>query len=298
MSRGLNSGRFQHLVFPKLERLRTAVNLAPREAIAFQVEEPPCSWLPEEKDFVGWLLAQGGVNADHYRSETLQRRLAACLRAVRTPSVCQAKRYLQRFPSRVPTAINALLVGVTSFFRDPTVFAQLRNELGRDFPTVKRGARVWSAGCSDGAELYSVAMLLAEMGALDSSYLVGTDCRRDAVAAAREGNYNDAVVQSIPDNLRTRYTERHATCHRMVPLLRAQTQWRISNIVSEPEPGAWDLILCRNTALYLRAEFVVPLWSKLENSLRPGGILVLGRAERPTGAHRLRAIGPCIYRRV
>ena len=298
MSRGLSSGRFQHLVFPKLERLRTAVNLAPREQIAPQEDEPPCSWQPDEKEFVGWLLAQGGVNADHYRSETLQRRLAACLRAVRMPCVRQAKEHLQRYPSALPTAINALLVGVTSFFRDPTVFDQLRSELGRDFPSAKRGARVWSAGCSDGAELYSVAMLLAEMGAMESSCLVGTDCRRDAVAAAREGIYPDSVVNSIPHDLRGRYTERHASCHRMISPLRAQVQWRISNILSEPEPGAWDVILCRNTALYLRAEFVIPLWAKLESSLRPGGILVLGRAERPTGGHRLRAVGPCIYRRV
>ena len=62
------------------------------------------------------------------------------------------------------------------------------------------------------------------------------------------------------------------------------------------EPGQWDVILCRNMAMYLAPEAAAALWRNLDSLLRPGGILVLGKAERPTGT-RLSMIAPCVYRR-
>jgi chemotaxis methyl-accepting protein methylase len=79
--------------------------------------------------------------------------------------------------------------------------------------------------------------------------------------------------------------------------LRSAVQWRTSDVTQVHEPGAWDLILCRNMAMYLRSCAAAQLWRAMEASLRPGGFLVLGKAERPAGAKRLSAIAPCIYRR-
>src|SRR5262249_12670256 len=64
------------------------------------------------------------------------------------------------------------------------------------------------------------------------------------------------------------------------------------------EPGAWDVILFRNTAMYLRPDVADGVWEELERSLRLGGVLVVGKAERPTSARRLAAIGPSVYRRI
>ena len=297
MSRGLNSGRFQHLVFPKLERMRLAVNLAPQE-LGFPAEESlSATWHPDERQFVSWLLAQGGICADQYRPETLQRRLAACLRTLRASSVAHAREYLQQFPEATATAISSILIGVTSFFRDPQVFEELKRQLARDIGLGKRAFRVWSIGCSDGAELYSVAMMLSEMKSIESSYLLGTDCRPDAIATARDGIYDDSSIRSIPAEFQEAFVERHDNRQRICSAIRSQVTWRISNVLNEMESGTWDVILFRNAGLYFRPEFVIPLWAKLETLLRPGGILILGRAERPLGTQRLRPIGSCIYRR-
>jgi chemotaxis protein methyltransferase CheR/two-component system CheB/CheR fusion protein len=71
----------------------------------------------------------------------------------------------------------------------------------------------------------------------------------------------------------------------------------MADLLQVQEPGVWDVVLCRNTTMYMRTEAVNPLWEKLEMLLRPGGILVLGKAERPLGVNRLTPVGPCLYRR-
>ena len=74
-------------------------------------------------------------------------------------------------------------------------------------------------------------------------------------------------------------------------------RWRTGDVLTLPEPGTWDLVLCRNLAIYLQPEAASGLWRRLGASLRPGGLLALGKAERPTGASDLAAVGPCLYRR-
>ena len=100
------------------------------------------------------------------------------------------------------------MIGVTNFFRDPHVFAQLAERALTYLPTCRGAVRVWSAGCSDGSELYSVAMLAAELGVLGRCELLGTDCRPDAVERARAGVFDDAAVRGVPPDLLRRYFTR------------------------------------------------------------------------------------------
>jgi chemotaxis methyl-accepting protein methylase len=190
-----------------------------------------------------------------------------------------------------------MMIGVSAFFRDPSVFEQLRTDV---FPSLLRsqaGLHVWSCGCSDGPELYSAAMLLAELDQFRLSYLLGTDCRRDAVERASAGVYDTAGLRGLSPERRARFLEPHPSGWQVISELRHAVRWRMGNLLSMPEPGIWDVIFFRNTAIYLRPDVTAPLWERFESLLRPGGILVLGKAERPTGGKRLSLIGPCIYRR-
>jgi chemotaxis methyl-accepting protein methylase len=84
---------------------------------------------------------------------------------------------------------------------------------------------------------------------------------------------------------------------RVRPELRAAVQWRTGDLTRMCEPGTWDLILCRNLTMYLRPDVAARIYVALEEALRPGGFLVLGKAERPIAAQRLGLVAPCIYRR-
>ena len=302
MTHVARGARFRHIVFKRRGR-RSPVDLAPRARFgaaakleARHVLLAPPELTPEEERFVTWLFEQGGLDARVYRQETLRRRLPACLRAVRADSIAEARLVLQHDAQAVDAALNVMVIGVSGFFRDAPVFEYLKDTLLPALPRTGGHPRVWSAGCSDGQEMYSLAMLLAEANLLHGSYLLGTDCRPRAIARARAGRYDARVVREVPQPLLEKYFE--ADDFTLVSMeLRGAVQWRTDDVTSLREPGTWDLILCRNLTMYLRPDVAARLFAACEAALRPGGFLVLGKAERPLGSSRLFNVAPCVYRK-
>lgn len=296
----LPSAKFRHVVFPaEADRRKRVINYAAHgEPAALTAEGLSESGLSEEHAaFFHWLFGRAGLDARAYRAETLRRRLPACLRGLHVRTVAQARRQIEQEPDSLTAALSAMLVGVTSFFRDPPVFDLLAKEILPGLIKGRPGLYVWSAGCSEGAELYSLGMLFAELGCLGSSYLLGTDCRPDAVQRARAGLFEPLACKNVPARLLARYFTAEGPRWRVVAPLRAALRWRTADLLQVQEPGVWDLILCRNATMYMRSEATNLLWEKLEGLLRPGGVLVLGKAERPVGVKRLTPVGPCLYRR-
>jgi chemotaxis protein methyltransferase CheR len=289
---------YRHVVFPDApEPNGRAVNFMPQAAERDRSAGRDDDLTTDEQSSLGRLFERVGLRLDDYRLETLKRRIPSCLRALRIEAPGRICPEIDRQPDLLNTALSTLVIGVTAFFRDPGVFAALEESF---LPEILRRApnpRVWSVGCSDGAELYSVAMLLAQRGAIQRSTLLGTDCRPDAIARAREGRYDAAALNGVPAPFVGRYLSPDGALWQVHPFLRAAAQWRLGNALYTSEPGAWNLILCRNMAIYLQPEAAGRLWARLGASLRPGGILVTGKAERPYGAAGLVPVAPCIYQR-
>jgi len=291
------SARFRHIVVAHSARLRkTALDCTSWEHASERMPDAPRSEPGESQLFCQWLFEKVGLDARAYRSETLQRRLPACLRELRVPTIAQARRVLEVEPALCSAAVSTILIGVTTFFRDPGVFTCVRDQL----PLVagpRRSVQVWSIGCSGGEELYSVALLLAELGMLEKSYLLGTDCRADAIESAKRARYDAMSIKNVPPSFRRRYFVAENQCWRLKQSIAVAARWRIENILEAHQPGIWDLILCRNTTMYMSTEATHLLWERFENSLRVGGLLVLGKAERPLGTTRLSLLSPCVYRK-
>ena len=226
----------------------------------------------------------------------LIRRLPACLRALRVPSIAVAKDLLTRQPQKLQLAIDALLIGTSSFFRDDLVFEHLADEVIPAMVARTGKPRVWSAACSNGMELYSVAMMLADHAALSLKQLLGTDFRSEAISEAERGIYSPEAASGIPPTLAERHLIRGKASVAVAPAIHASVRWECRDLLTDSDPGPWDMILCRNLAIYLESGVVAQLWKKLRAALAPGGVLVVGKAEKPrlTG---LTQVGPCIYRK-
>jgi len=252
----------------------------------------------DEESFLWFLFKEAGLDLYHYRLKTLKRRIGPCLRALHVSNLTDARRIVQQKPALLAAAVSTMVIGVTSFFRDgPAVWALMRNEIIPALFKGRYGLAIWCLGCSDGHEFYSLAMLLAEMKLLHRCHLLGTDCRLDAVKKARAGQFDAAAIKSVPPDLLSRYFVQEEACWRVVPTIRDSIHWRRADVLTLHEPGVWDLILCRNMTMYFSPEASASLFPRLEMSLRPGGILLLGKAERPSAACHLSSIGPCIYKR-
>lgn len=225
------------------------------------------------------LSAAAGLELGAYRPEHIRERVRRALERERAESVDGLVELLRADPAVRSRFRRSVAVSVSGLFRDPAQFELLEHDL---LPALVRDGApvtVWSAGCADGSELYSIAILLDRLGVLESSLLLGSDLLEENLAAAELGVYGDTVV-----------SER----------LRRRVRWERRDLVHEgPPPGEWRLVLCRNVAIYLTAEVKGRLHAALAHTLAPGGILLLGRSERlvSPSSFGLERVGPHAYRR-
>lgn len=247
---------------------------------------------------LAWLLQQAGLNARAYRPEALERRLAACLRHLGAPSRTAARAALAARPELIDSALSTVLIGVTDFFRDRAVWDQLAREALPALLRTRCGLRVYAAGAATGDELYSVAMLLADAGALSASELCGVDCRAEAIAAARAGRFSEAALARVPAKWRMRFFAADGAGYQALPVLTRAMRWQVADLFSFEEAAAWDMILFRNVAIYLTEAHAVRAWKYLCDQLAPGGVLMTGKAEKPPPDLPLRRLGPALYQRL
>lgn len=239
------------------------------------------------------ILERAGLEPAAYRPGPLARRVGACLRLTRAGTEAAALARLDARPELLGPALDTVLIGVSGFFRDAAVFETVAGEVVGRLRARPVPPRVLSIGCSTGAELYSVAILLAEAGLQTGSRLVGVDCRRSAVAGARAGVYRAA---ELDEARRARWFEPVGDEWRVVEPLRRAARWRVADATRAVEPGPWDLVLCRNLFIYLQPGVVERMLRGIVGALAPGGFLVVGKAERPAAGLGLAVVGRCVYR--
>jgi chemotaxis protein methyltransferase CheR len=223
------------------------------------------------------LAAAVGLPLGVYRPDHVRRQLE---RSLAREGAGSWSELLARVRGNAPARSRlrrAVAVSVTGPFRDPEQFELLERELVPELAQRFGRLRVWSAGCSDGSELVSLATVLARLGLLERSFLIGSDLLPENITAAR------SRVAALPAPLRT-----HA-------------RFEVRDLVaSEKPPGRFALVVCRNLGIYLHLEAKARLHRLLVAGLSSGGILLLGRSERLTRPHELglERAGPHAYRRL
>jgi chemotaxis protein methyltransferase CheR len=226
------------------------------------------------------LSRAAGVDLASYRGNHVAERVRRALEREGAGTVGALARRLAGDPGARVRFRRSLAISVSGLFRDPAQFDLLERDLLPPLLADGRRVTVWLAGCADGSELYSVAMLLERLGALERTFLFGSDLLDENLVAARRGVYGEVAV---PERLR------------------ARARWERRDLVHDgPPAGKWRLVLCRNVAIYLEPWAKRRLFETLAGSLASGGVLLLGRSERlPDPASLgLERAGPHAYRKV
>jgi chemotaxis protein methyltransferase CheR len=201
--------------------------------------------------------------------------------------------------------ISALTTNVTSFFREKHHFEILRETvLPPLLAAARHGARVriWSAGCSSGEEPYSLAMTVLGIdpdAAGRNVRILATDIDPAILARARAGRYRADTAEALPADLRQRWFEREpgGGC-KVRPALAELIAFKELNLAADwPVQGPFDVIFCRNVAIYFDRAGQERVWAGFADRLAPGGLLCIGHSERLTGpaAARLRSAGITAY---
>ena len=230
-----------------------------------------------------------------YRPNQLFRRLRMIAAKSGAEDFASYAELLRKHPERMQDLRALLGIKVTQFFRNPDRFEFLEKEVLPLLP--RRNLRVWSAGCANGAEAYSLAMVLED--AMPGGYSVqATDMDDEVLRVAIEGWYAVRETTLVPES-RRRYLVPTGKGFSIHPSVRVAVFFRAHNLLSDPYPHGMDLVVCRNVLIYLSDEAKSRVVRAINGSLKPGGFLFMGSTESilNPGAYGFASCGPFFYRK-
>ena len=234
------------------------------------------------------LRAQTSHDFSQYKPSTITRPVERRMAVHQIETLGGYVTYVQQTPAELEELFRELLIGVTSFFRDPEAFKALEEQvIPQLFVGKHAGAqvRVWSTGCSTGEEAYSLAILLAEhQEALKQSFMVqvfATDIDGRAIATARIGRYPASSVANISAERLARYftVEAGGSTYRIQKSIRDMLVFSEQDVIKDPPFSKLDLICCRNLLIYMGGVLQKRLIPLYHYALNPGGSLFLGASE-------------------
>lgn len=244
---------------------------------------------PLERRFVERILTRlldvTGHDFTSYKRSTVSRRIQRRIQVLGLESPDSYYELLQRRPAELELLFGELLIGVTSFFRDPEAFEVLAQTLEpylqRD--PLQRELRVWVPACSTGEEAYSIAILIREI--LERAQkqaqvqIFATDIDPAAVQSARMGRYPPGVAADISEERLRRFFVVEENSLRVCKEIREMLVFAPQNLVKDPPFTRLDLLACRNMLIYLEPELQKKVLSLFHYALLPDGLLFLGSSE-------------------
>ncbi len=252
--------------------------------------------LPEEhKPVAEYIYSLCRVTLDTSKSYLIEGRLGSLVEETRSGSYTglvqrarvDASRSLER------RIIDAITTNETSFFRDTSPFELLRHKIVPDLIDRRgRGGpsriRVWSAACSTGQEIYSIAIVLKELLGDTEKFgvrLVGTDISDQAVAKASYGRFSQIEVgRGLAEPLRTKYFVPRGSEWQIRDEIRALVSFKRMNLMEDFSAlGKFDIIFCRNVAIYFTEADRITLFKRIERAMEPDGFLLVGAMESLSG---------------
>ena len=245
-----------------------------------------------------------GLDLTSYKAPQMHRRLTALLQRQKIASFAEYARVLEADAARRQEFKDYVTINVSEFFRDAERFGELERRVVPELLAAagNRGLNVWSAGCSIGAEPYSLAMLLRELGPGRRHQVLGTDIDQTILARAQAGTgYTAADVRNVgAERLERWFSKQPDGLYRVGPAPRALVTFRQHDLLTDAYPsGPFDLIACRNVVIYFTDAAKEHIYAEFVRALRPGGVLFVGGTEallKPNGLD-LQVLGPGFYRK-
>ena len=223
-----------------------------------------------------------------YKKTTVGRRIQRRMGLNQIYDLVDYCRFLHDNPAEVAQLARDMLIGVTSFFRDPEAFQELRDKVIA--PLVEQHhdnypLRVWVAGCSTGEEAYSHVMLLMEEMArakkLIRLQVFASDVDREALQKAREGIYPESIAADVPEERLARFFLKRDGSYQVDKQVRDCVTFAEHNIIFDPPFLRMDLVSCRNLLIYIDPELQRKILNVLAFALKPGRYLFLANQTPP-----------------
>jgi chemotaxis methyl-accepting protein methylase len=243
------------------------------------------------------ILKDRGLDFRSYHIELLKRRFALRIKANQLYSYTDYMKLLDRNPREYDKLFATLCINVSEFFRDPPLWVTLQylleNMISEKIKKKERALTIWSAGCADGQEAYSLAIAAAEAlkfhTKLITARVIATDIDKASLTVAQKALYSPDHMKNVNDKLLAKYffaLEKDVdgepaanTSYRIREAIASMVTFSSLDLITGTYPKDIDLLVCRNVFIYFDRELQSNILKKFFDAIRPGGYLCMGLSE-------------------
>jgi len=243
-----------------------------------------------------------GLDLTSYKAPQMHRRLSSLLTRLNVRGFAEYARLLENDLERRQEFRDYVTINVSEFFRDSDRFSDFERRVLPELLANSANVRVWSAGCSIGAEPYSLGILLSELGPGRTHRILATDIDQTIIDRAKAGTgYSAADIRNVgTERMKHWFVAEPNGRYSVGPALRGMIRFAKHDLLrDEPPFGPFDLIACRNVVIYFTEAAKDRIFRGFVDTLRPGGVLFVGGTEaimRPQ-VFSLSVMSPGFYRK-
>lgn len=231
------------------------------------------------EDFKKWVLREFKIDLSAYKSNQLHRRILSLMSRVGVNTVDEYVNLLKKDEGQRQKFLDFITINVTEFFRNPEIFAELKNKIESELLPKEKNLKIWSAACSIGAEPYSIAMILENLKAKGKHNILATDIDKNILEKAKKGEY----VSSEIKNVKKEYLQKHFTQindkYIIDSKIKSMVTFKRHDLILDNYDKGFDLIVCRNVVIYFNQDVKNEIYKKFSASLKQGGLLFVGATE-------------------
>ncbi|MEX0661890.1 MAG: chemotaxis protein CheB [Balneolaceae bacterium] len=245
------------------------------------------------RQIISLLQVRKGVDFTYYKQTTIRRRILRRTALNKKTNVGDYLTYLRKNREEQNTLYQDFLIPVTSFFRDPEIFKNVRETC---LPIIKKNRtdgeplRVWVAGCSTGEEAYSLAILFKEFftahslkNSEEKIQIFASDLSEPAIQKARLGIYSEIETAGVSEKRRNEFFVKLNGKYQVTRQIRDMCVFANHNFLKDPPFGKMDLISCRNVLIYMEPYLQKKALTTFHYALNSTGFLLLGKSETTGG---------------
>ena len=229
------------------------------------------------------ILTRYGIDFTCYEPKSLKRRIIRTMSVFDFVSIFELWSRLLKDTQFIYSFMNEISVGMTSMFRDPVLWRQLKQMLPQEYKN-QDNISIWHSGCSTGEEVYTMGIVMKEVGLLAQAKALATDINQNALETAQLGEYHKIKLVENERNYGeystfgnfTRYYTTDGKTGLMNKELVQNVTFRYHNLITDAFVGQYDIIFCRNVMIYFDQIAKSKLLEKFHMSLKPGGYFIIG----------------------
>ena len=221
-----------------------------------------------------------GIDLQLYKEPQMKRRIGNLVTRAEMDSFVAYFDKVSKNKDDFAEFIEYLTINVSEFFRNPDKFDLIEKEIIPYLMKSSPKLNIWSAGCSIGAEPYSLSIIMKELTPNVRHRILATDLDIDILAKAKKGVYNDTEIKALKPDRKTKYfTKTPDGKFAVKPEIKSVVEFKRHNLLKDPFEKNFDFILCRNVVIYFTEEAKDQLYTNFLAALKPGGILFVGATE-------------------